>query len=142
MKFFICGINYNTLGLVPKGCNYFAAGLTLKQPDLLKIFELVFCTLCCAFFEYLFMFWLHRHLPLPATQALNSKQSIKGYERIIRGILRRSGYFNLAIHDCTIFSNCGPLCILCTTTTTKKSICDNNCRHYPQFAYVSKWNRS
>ena len=32
-------------------------------------------------FEYLFMFWLHRNLP--AKQALNSKQSSKGYERII-----------------------------------------------------------
>ena len=35
-------------------------------------------------FEYLFMFWLHRHLP--AKQALNSKQSAKGYERIIQKI--------------------------------------------------------
>ena len=33
------------------------------------------------------MFWL-------AIQALNSKQSAKGYVRIIRDILRRSGYFN------------------------------------------------
>ena len=37
------------------------------------------------------MFWLHRHLP--AKQALNSKQSAKGYERMNQGILRRSGYF-------------------------------------------------
>ena len=36
-------------------------------------------------FEYLFMFWLHRNLP--AKQALNSKQSSKGYERIIWEIL-------------------------------------------------------
>ena len=35
-------------------------------------------------FEYLFMFWLQRRLP--AKQALNSKQSVKGYERIIREI--------------------------------------------------------
>ena len=33
------------------------------------------------FFEYWFMFWLRRHLP--AKQSLNSKQSAKGYERII-----------------------------------------------------------
>jgi len=37
------------------------------------------------------MFWLHKHLPVK--QALNSKQSAKGYERIIREILRSSGYF-------------------------------------------------
>ena len=41
-------------------------------------------------FKYLFMFWLHKHLP--AKQFLNSKQSSKGYERIIREILRSSGY--------------------------------------------------
>ena len=35
-------------------------------------------------FEYLFMFWLQRHLP--AKQALNSKLSAKGYERKIREI--------------------------------------------------------
>ena len=39
-----------------------------------------------------FMFWLHRHLP--AKQDLNSKQSAKGHERIIREILRRSDYFS------------------------------------------------
>ena len=38
------------------------------------------------------MFWLHRHLP--AKQALNSKQSTTGYDRIIWEILRRSGYFS------------------------------------------------
>ena len=38
------------------------------------------------------MFWLHRHLL--AKQVLNSKQSAKGYERIIPEILRRSGYFS------------------------------------------------
>ena len=43
-------------------------------------------------FEYLFMFCLHRHLQ--TKQALNSKHSAKVYERIIREILRRSGYFN------------------------------------------------
>ena len=42
--------------------------------------------LAMGLFEYLFMFWLHRHLP--AKQALNSKQSAKGY-RIIGQILRR-----------------------------------------------------
>ena len=55
-------------------------------------------------FEYLFMFLLHRHLC--------SKQSAKGYERIIReSILRRSGYFSIyillilmwIIFCCTIF---------------------------------------
>ena len=50
-------------------------------------------------FEYLFMFWLHRHLP--AKQALNSKQSIKGYKRIIQEILRNPGYFNFACSDMT-----------------------------------------
>ena len=40
-------------------------------------------------FEYLYVF---------AAQTLNSKQSAKGYERIIREILRRSGYFkNMAL---------------------------------------------
>ena len=43
-------------------------------------------------FEYLFMFWLKRHLP--AKQALNSKLSAKGYERIMPEILRRCGYFS------------------------------------------------
>ena len=47
-------------------------------------------------FEYSFMFWLHRHIR--ARQVLNSKQSAKRYERIIREILRRSGYFS-----CTSF---------------------------------------
>jgi len=37
-------------------------------------------------FEYLFMFWLHRYLLVK--QVLNSKQSAKGYEKIIREILR------------------------------------------------------
>ena len=44
-------------------------------------------------FQYLFMFWLHRHLL--AKHALNSKQSTRGYERIIREILRRSGCSNI-----------------------------------------------
>ena len=39
------------------------------------------------------MFWLHRHLP--AKQALKSKQSTKGYERMIPEILRRSGCFTV-----------------------------------------------
>ena len=42
------------------------------------------------------MFWLHRNLA--AKQVLNSKQYAKGYERIIRQILRRSGYFNNALY--------------------------------------------
>ena len=41
-------------------------------------------------FEYLFMFWLDRHLL--AKKALNSEQSVNGYERIIQEILRQSGY--------------------------------------------------
>ena len=50
-------------------------------------------------FKYLFtMFWQHRHLP--AKQALNSK----GYERIIREILRRYGYFRLIRTNFTIFT--------------------------------------
>ena len=57
--------------------------LLLKQPSLLKI---SFSYPSAGLFEYLFMFWLHRHLP--AKQALNSKQSAKGYEKIIREILR------------------------------------------------------
>jgi len=36
---------------------------------------------------------------LVAKQVLNSKQPAIGYDRIILGILRRSGYFNLAIYD-------------------------------------------
>ena len=36
---------------------------------------------------------------LLAKQALNSKQSVKGYDGIIREILRRSGYFSRKIHD-------------------------------------------
>ena len=47
--------------------------------------------LAAGLFEYLFMFWLHRHLP--AKQALNSKQSAKGHERLIPEILIRSDYF-------------------------------------------------
>ena len=39
-------------------------------------------------FYIFFMFWLHSHLP--AKQALNSKQSAKGFQRIIGEILRRS----------------------------------------------------
>ena len=54
------------------------------------MFKLFFRTL--GLFEYLFMFCLHRHLQ--TKQALNSKHSAKVYERIIREILRRSGYFN------------------------------------------------
>ena len=42
------------------------------------------------FFECLFMFWLYKHLP--PKKALNSKESVKGYERIIQEILRRSCY--------------------------------------------------
>ena len=43
-------------------------------------------------FEYLLMFWLHRNLP--AKRAQYSKQSAKGYERIIQEILRGSVYFS------------------------------------------------
>ena len=39
------------------------------------------------------MYWLHSHLP--AKKALKTKQSIKGFERIIPEILRRSGYFTV-----------------------------------------------
>ena len=42
------------------------------------------------------MFWLHRHLP--AKQALNSKQSTKGYKRIIQEILRISVCFTIPCH--------------------------------------------
>ena len=62
---------------------------------LLKIFKLFFCTLWRA---YLFMFWLHRHMP--AKQALNSNQSTKGYERIIGTILGGSGYFRSSLLIC------------------------------------------
>ena len=39
------------------------------------------------------MFWLHRHQS--PKQAQNSKQSVKGYERIYQEILKRSGYFRI-----------------------------------------------
>ena len=76
--------------------NFFNTFNTKMQSSSCFIFELYFCTKAflyplAGFFEYLFMFWLHRHLP--AKQVLNSKQSAKGYERKIREILRRSGYF-------------------------------------------------
>ena len=54
-------------------------------------------------FEYLFMFWLHRQPP--AKQVLNSKQSAQGYERIIREILRRSGYFSKT----SVYMSCLPM---------------------------------
>ena len=41
-----------------------------------------------AIFEYLFMFWRHKHLP--PKKALNSKEFVKGYERIFQEISRRS----------------------------------------------------
>ena len=54
------------------------------------------------------MFWLHRHLL--AKQGLNLKQSAKVYERIIREILRRSGYFStpdrVLLPQLKIFSSC------------------------------------
>ena len=49
-------------------------------------------------FEYLFMFLLDRYLLVK--QALNSKKSAKGYERIIPEILRRSGYFSTFLWFC------------------------------------------
>ena len=69
-----------------------------KQPDLLKSSNYSFIPLGGLVFEYLFMFWLHRHLP--AKQALYStKQSSKGYEtnKNDPDILSRSGYFSLGI---------------------------------------------
>ena len=65
---------------------------TKVHTDILKIFKLFFCTLWQAYCSICLCFLLHRHLP--AKPALNSKQSAKGYERIIQEILRRSGYFN------------------------------------------------
>ena len=59
---------------------------------LCKILEFSFCTLWQAYFDICSCFWLNRYLP--AKQILNSKQYAKGYERIIREILRRSGYFS------------------------------------------------
>ena len=72
-----------------------------KQPDLLNIFELFFCTFWWAYFNNCFMFWLHRHLP--AKQVLNSKQYAKGYERIIRQILGRSTSQMLVVFFILIF---------------------------------------
>ena len=46
------------------------------------------------------MFWLHRHLP--AKHVLNSKQSAKGYLRIIREFLR-SGYFSSQLFALFVF---------------------------------------
>ena len=59
-----------------------------------KVFRIILSYPLADLFKYLFMFWLHRHLP--AKQVLNSKQSAKGYEQIIWEILRRSGYFYFA----------------------------------------------
>ena len=61
-----------------------------RSVKIFKLFIILFYPLA-GLFEYLLMFWLRRHLP--AKQAINSKQSTKEYERIIRDILRRSGYF-------------------------------------------------
>ena len=46
-------------------------------------------------FEYLFIFWLHRHLPIK--QALNSKQSSKRYEWIIQENLKISRQIEIFI---------------------------------------------
>ena len=52
--------------------------------------------LLAGLFECFFMFWLDRNLTIK--HALKSKQSTKGYKRIIREILRRSGYFHKSIN--------------------------------------------
>ena len=59
----------------------------LKQADYFKTWNYSFVE---GLFEYLFMFWLQRHLQ--AKQDLNSKKSAKGYERIIQKIFIRTGY--------------------------------------------------
>ena len=53
-------------------------------------------------FEYLFIFCLRRYLL--AKQALNSKQSAKGYERIIQEILR-SGFCDDSVQSRAKYSN-------------------------------------
>ena len=63
-------------------------GLKMVKLVLLKI---IISYPLAGLFEYLFMFWQHR-----PSRPYDSKQSTKGYERIIREILRRSGYFNFA----------------------------------------------
>ena len=92
-------------------------------------------------FEYLFIFWLHRHLT--SKQVLNSKQSAKGHERIIREILRRSEYFksdnsSKQASKCDnildtggVLDPCNPIvfwvpifdCCCCKHTLQKKQVC-------------------
>ena len=74
---------------------------TKVHTDILKIFKLFFCTLWQAYCSICLCFLLHRHLP--AKPALNSKQSAKGYERIIQEILRRCGY--LSPKECQFFQH-------------------------------------
>ena len=79
------------------------------------------------------MFWLYRHLL--AKQALNSKQSTKGYERIIREILRRSGYFNN-----TLFQVPGRMGLLVTLHLISSNV--YNSLNAPQkrgFSYIEVW---
>ena len=65
---------------------------TTKVQIFLKSSNHSFVPFWLAYFSICLCFLFHRHLP--AKPALNSKQSAKGYERIIQEILRRSGYFN------------------------------------------------
>ena len=53
---------------------------------------------------WIFVYVLTTQTFIPSKQALNSKQCVKGYERIIREILRRSGYFRVI----RMFANFGP----------------------------------
>ena len=74
------------------------------------------------------MFWLDRHLT--AKQAIKLKQSIKGYERILRNILRRSGYLLYLCAIIWIYSNC----TVCVILASKS--CNNNVSSQQEFQFV------
>ena len=68
-----------------------ASKYILKQSEFLKIYELLFRTLWPTHLNISLCFGCTDIYPL--SKSLDSKQSTKGHERIIRDILRRSGYF-------------------------------------------------
>ena len=65
-------------GYLFKGPELSKVARSSKKPRIILLYPLA------DLIEYFFMFWLHRHLP--SKQVENSKQSTKGYERIIGDI--------------------------------------------------------